>query len=98
MFCRALVFLLVATVVPLTARGQVAVQQTSTEKATQKPFSKLVFSDDFEGGLEKWTLVDPKSWKLEEHGKGRSLSITQRKSEYKPKVRSPLHIALINDM
>lgn len=57
-----------------------------------------LFQEDFENGIERWEIVDPKSWKVEEHGMGKSLSIIQRESEYKPKVRSPRHIALIKDM
>ncbi len=52
-------------------------------------------SEDFESGLGRWELIDPNSWKIEEHGKGKSLAITQRKSEYEPEVRSPRHIALL---
>ncbi len=58
----------------------------------------LLFEDDFEKGHGKWEIVDSKSWALQEHGKGKSLSITQRKSEYKPTVRSPGHIALMKDV
>lgn len=61
-------------------------------------FSSNVFAEDFEAGIERWELVDPKSWALEEHGLGKSLAITQRESEYAPAVRSPLHIALIKDL
>jgi len=58
----------------------------------------LLFEDDFEKGLGKWEIVNSKSWALQEHGKGKSLSITQRESEYQPKVRSPRHIALMKDI
>jgi hypothetical protein len=58
----------------------------------------LLFKDDFESGLAKWEIVDSKSWALQEHGKGKSLSITRRESEYEPKVRSPRHIALMKDV
>jgi hypothetical protein len=57
-----------------------------------------VFTENFESGIDRWEIVDPKSWAIEEHGKGKSLSIISRESEYKPKVRSPLHIALIKDL
>ena len=56
---------------------------------------RLAFEDDFENGLERWEIIDPQSWKMEDHGKGKSLSIIERKSLYKPKVRSPRHIALL---
>jgi len=56
---------------------------------------RSAFEENFESGLDRWEIVDPKSWKLEDHGKGQSLSIIERKSEYKPEVRSPRHIALM---
>jgi len=62
--------------------------------------SKLapIFTEDFENGIDRWELVDPKSWAIEEHGLGKSLAIIRRESEYAPKVRSPLHIALVKDL
>lgn len=59
---------------------------------------RVLFTDDFEDGIDRWELVDPESWRLEEHGLGQSLSIIRRKSEYEPPVRSPLHIALIKEI
>ena len=56
---------------------------------------RVAFEDDFEKGIESWEIVDPDSWKLEDHGKGQSLSIIKRESAYKPEHRSPLHISLI---
>lgn len=58
----------------------------------------VVFEDNFEEGIDRWEIIDPASWKLEDHGKGQSLSIIRRESEYEPTVRSPRHIALINDL
>jgi hypothetical protein len=58
----------------------------------------VLFEENFEEGLERWELVDPQSWTLAEFGRGQSLAIKQRKSAYQPKVRSPLHIALIRDL
>ncbi len=66
----------------------------SEEKSNRVP----IFTEDFENGIDRWELVDPKSWAIEEHGQGKSLAITSRESEYKPKVRSPLHIALVKDI
>ncbi len=62
--------------------------------------SKLgpIFTEDFESGIDRWELVDPKSWAVEEHGQGKSIAIIRRESEYAPKVRSPLHIALVKDI
>ncbi len=66
----------------------------SQELSSQKP----IFTEDFENGFDRWELVDPKSWAIEEHGRGKSLAIQSRESEYKPKVRSPLHIAIVKDI
>lgn len=60
-------------------------------------FNVLV-EEDFEQGIDRWEIVDPKSWQMEEHGKGQSLAIKQRESDYQPKVRSPRHIALIKEV
>ena len=72
---------------PLKSEGSV-----DSEKPT------VVFEEDFESGFDRWDFIDPKSWKLEDHGLGQSLCIIQRESQYQPKVRSPLHIALIRDV
>lgn len=56
------------------------------------------FREDFESGIDRWEIIDPKTWELQSHGKGQSLAITSRQSEYEPKVRSPKHIALIRDL
>ena len=71
-------------------------QLTTSEAADDG--HRLAFHDNFENGLERWEIIDPKSWKIEEHGKGKSLSIIERKSLYKPEVRSPRHIALLKYM
>ena len=81
-----IVALFVCVVLPL---------QAAEKSPEQLP---LLFQDDFEKGLGKWEIVNSKSWALQEHGKGKSLSITQRESEYKPQVRSPRHIALMKDI
>lgn len=57
-----------------------------------------VFREDFENGFDRWELIDPKSWALQEHGRGKSLAIVTQESEYQPAVRSPLHIALVKDL
>ena len=56
--------------------------------------AKVVFQDDFQSGSDKWEILDPKTWKLSEREGNSTLEITERKSEYKPPVRSPGHVAL----
>ncbi len=81
-----------------------AIGQSDNNSNTQTPAVSttdelpILFKDNFEGGSSKWEIIDSQSWKLEDHGAGKSLSIIQRKSEYEPKVRSPRHIALINEI
>ncbi|MDE0938009.1 MAG: hypothetical protein OSA89_19020 [Mariniblastus sp.] len=67
-------------------------------KASHVDELPVVFKEDFEKGLARWEIIDDQSWKLEEHGAGKSLSIIRRNSEYAPKVRSPRHIALVKDV
>lgn len=58
----------------------------------------LVFSEDFEKGFKHWELSDPKGWTHREVEKNHVFGIKARKNNYKPKVRSPHHIALIKDI
>ncbi|MEM9586368.1 MAG: hypothetical protein AAGA03_03730 [Planctomycetota bacterium] len=60
--------------------------------------SGQVFADDFESGLGRWELLDPKTWKLSERDGNHTLEITARKSEYKPPTRSPGHVALVKNL
>lgn len=58
----------------------------------------LVFSEDFEKGFGRWETTDPKGWTHREVEKNHVFGINARKNSYKPKVRSPYHIALIKDI
>lgn len=58
----------------------------------------IVFSEDFEEGIDRWEILDPMTWELSETDGNTTLGITERKSEYKPAVRSPGHVALIRDI
>ena len=55
----------------------------------------LVFSEDFEKGFERWEMTDPKGWTYRKVDGNTVFGINSRKNNYKPKVRSPHHIALI---
>ena len=72
--------------------------EAASNETTAAPAEGVLFEEDFENGMQRWELVDPGSWKLEDHGDGMSLSIVQRKSEYEPEFRSPKHIALIEEL
>ncbi|MFV1968459.1 MAG: hypothetical protein ACC628_23795 [Pirellulaceae bacterium] len=55
----------------------------------------LVFSDDFENGVDRWETTDDTAWELHDHDGGKAFGLNRRTSNYKPKVRSPYNIALI---
>lgn len=59
---------------------------------------KVLFTEDFESGLDRWELLDPKTWKLTSDAGNTALEITARESEYAPPHRSPLHVALVKDL
>ncbi len=66
----------------------------------------IAFEENFDSGLngglnssiERWQILDPKTWRIADRGDNKTLEITQRGSAYKPPVRSPGHIALIKDL
>ena len=58
----------------------------------------LVFSEDFEKGRDRWQTTDEKSWTHRKVEGNHVFGISRRESDYKPKARSPLHIAMIKDV
>ena len=58
----------------------------------------LVFEEDFEKSRKRWETTDEKSWTHHKVEGNRVFGINRRKSDYKPEVRSPYHIALIRDV
>lgn len=58
----------------------------------------LVFAEDFEDGHDRWDLTDTAAWTLREIDGNTVFGLNKRKSDYKPKVRSPHNIALIEDV
>ena len=63
--------------------------------ATELP---LIFEDDFENGRDRWEATDEKSWTHRAVDGNHVFGINRRNSDYKPKVRSPRHIALIKNL
>ncbi len=57
----------------------------------------LVFSENFEKGAERWKPTDPKSWAITKTPEGQVYSLT-KDSDYKPVHRSPVNIALLEDV
>ena len=58
----------------------------------------VVFEEDFESGIDRWEVLDPATWKLSQTDGNTTFGITARESDYKPPVRSPLHISLVKDL
>ncbi len=60
----------------------------------------IIYQDDFarEGALEKWEPTDPAQWKIGAEGDNKVLSLCEKKSAYKTKVRSPFSFALLRDV
>jgi hypothetical protein len=58
----------------------------------------LLFEDDFGKGADRWEPSDPKAWKVIDAKGGKAYSLFNKKSEFTPPHRSPLHYALVKDL
>ena len=58
----------------------------------------IVFEENFESSSGRWEILDPATWRVVDRDGNKTLEITDRKSDYKPPVRSPGHVALIKDL
>ena len=58
----------------------------------------LRFYEDFENGMQHWEPTDKSAWKTDNKAGRTYVSLTKRKSDYKPKVRSPHNINLLKDV
>jgi acetyl esterase/lipase len=58
----------------------------------------LVFHEDFDHGMERWEPTDKLAWKVAEKDGRTFVSLTKRKSDYTPEVRSPHNINLLKDV
>ena len=67
-------------------------QAEDAKKSTKLP---QIFEEDFEKGQNRWEVTDSKSWTHRKVNGNQVFGINRRNSDYKPKVRSPYHIALI---
>ena len=75
-----------------------ATLENSLHAAEPKTDLPLVFSEDFEKDRERWEATDEKSWTHREVEGNKVFGINRRSSNYRPKVRSPHHIALVKDL
>jgi len=55
----------------------------------------IVFTEGFEKGAKRWDTTDPTSWTHRKVNGNYVFGINRRSSKYRPKVRSPHHIALM---
>ena len=67
------------------------------QAAVDVPRWPLLFETDFEDdGLDSWQPTDPNAWRIED-GRGGKVLALFGKSDYKPEVRSPYNISIIED-
>ena len=59
---------------------------------------KASFREDFESGIDRWEILDSKTWRLVQRDGNTTFEITDRGSQYEPPFRSPRHIALIKNL
>lgn len=57
----------------------------------------LSFEEGFENGMKQWRFTEESNWSIQEIDGNHVLTINKRESSYKPKHRSPFHIALVKD-
>ncbi len=55
----------------------------------------IVFESDFSADHQRWQMSDPAAWRFDEGG---WLSLHVKQSQFQPPYRSPLHLALLNDL
>ena len=84
-------FFLIIYISPISAEDKI-------EYTDDKKEMPLVFFDNFEKGRERWETTDEKSWTHRDVSGNKVFGINRRQSDYKTKVRSPYHIALIKDL
>ena len=92
---RILVVCCIAAGLPLFSWDPIIVVEAAAADVNSLP---LLFSEDFENGVDRWEIFDSKSWRLAERKDNTTFEITTTESEYAPQVRSPKHIALIKDL
>ena len=88
---------------PLNCYGIWQDTDTQTDQNTVKLDDQklpLVHHDNFETGSDHWTATDKTAWAIRKTQSGHMtvFGLTRRQSDYQPKHRSPLNIALLNDV
>ncbi len=54
----------------------------------------LIAAEDFEHGTKKWKPTDDSAWEIQQEGDNHVFSLTKKKSDYEPPVRSPYNRAI----
>lgn len=59
----------------------------------------LIKQENFEKGKDQWTATDETAWSIQKvTDDNHAMGLNRRQSNYKPKHRSPLNIALLNEV
>lgn len=58
----------------------------------------LIFAEDFSDGAGKWTPTDDDAWVLKTEGEKHFYSLTKKRSDYDPPVRSPYNRAIFKEV
>ncbi len=65
----------------------------------EQKVGKLLFHADFEDGkMDRFEPTDAKAWKVGKNDDNHFLSLTKKKSDFEPPVRSPFNRALVKDL
>lgn len=67
------------------------------KKTLEKPWP-VVFTEDFESGDKRWRPLDPTGWKIKDVPGGHVYSQFKKEGGYKPPHRSPVNIALLQEV
>ena len=72
---------------------------SNSAEAQEKPKrdGSLKYETSFEKGAAGWKFTDDSCWKLSKQDSGSVLSLHKKKSTYRPKIRSPHHLALVQN-
>jgi len=90
---------LLLSVFVLPTFAQVETAETADETTIPAAVDFTTFQNLYEStfvSANDWQFVDD-GWKLKDIEGGKVLSLHKKKSDYKPTVRSPLHIALLKE-
>lgn len=75
--------------------------KTRTQKQVSKSMQglPLLFKENFQAGQSKhWEPTDDKAWKVIQQGDNNVFSLTKKRSDFKPPVRSPYNRALLKNI